>query len=86
MGEPTVTNLLELPLGEDDSPHQLWLMRLEGMGATRRTDRCTLVLDYLSENQGEGMFFFNSLHQQDQIAAILIIEEGGTHTRMDAFI
>ena len=86
MGEPTVTNPLGLPLGEDDSPHQLRLMRLEGTGATRRTDLCTLVLGYLSENRGEGMSFFNNLHQQDQIAAILIIEEEGTHTQMDAFI
>ena len=86
MGEPTATNPLGLPLGEDNSPHQLRLTRLEGMEAARRTNLCTLVLDYLSKNRGEGMFFFNSLHQQDQIAAILIIEDVGTHTRMDAFI
>ena len=86
MGEPTVTNPLGLPLGQDNSPHQLRLTRLEGMEAARRTNLCTLVLDYLSENQGEGIFFFNSLHQQDQVAAILIVEEGGTHTQVDAFI
>ena len=86
MGEPTVNNPLELPLGQDNSPHQLRLMRLEGTEVARRTNLCTLVLDYLSENQGEGMFFFNSLHQQDQVAAILIVKEGGTHTRVDAFI
>ena len=80
MGEPTAANPLGLPLGEDDSPHQLWLTRLEGTEAARRTNLCTLALDYLSENRGEGMFFFNSLHQQDQIAAILIIEDVGTHT------
>ena len=86
MGEPTAANPLGLPLGEDGSPHQLRLTRLEGTEAARRMNLCTLVLDYLSENRGEGMFFFNSLHQQDQVAAILIVEEGGTHTRVDAFI
>ena len=86
MGEPTAANPLGLPLGEDGSVHQLWLTRLEGTEAARRTNLCTLVLDYLSENRGEGMFFFNSLHQQDQVAAILIVEERGTHTRVDAFI
>ena len=80
MGEPTAANPLGLPLGEDGSPHQLRLTRLEGMEAARRTNLCTLVLDYLSENQAEGMFFFNSLHRQHQVAAILIVEEGGTHT------
>ena len=86
MGEPTTANPLGLPVGEDRSVHQVWLTRLEGTEAARRTNLCTLVLDYLSENRGEGMFFFNSLHQQDQVAAILIVEEGGTHTRVDAFI
>ena len=86
MGKPTANNPLGLPLGQDNSPHQLRLTRLEGTEAARRTNLCTLVLDYLSENQGQGMFFFNSLHQQYQVAATLIVEEEGTHTQMDAFI
>ena len=86
MVEPTENNPLGLPLGQDNSPHQLRLTRLEGTEAARRTNLCTLVLDYLSENRGQGMFFFNSLHQQYQVAATLIVEEEGTHTQMDAFI
>ena len=34
----------------------------------------------------EGMFFFNSLHQPHQVAAILIIEEENIHTRVDQII
>ena len=86
MGEPTTANPLGLPLGEDGSVHQLRLTRLEGTEAARRTNLCTLVLDHLSENRAEGMFFFNSLYRQHQIAAFLIIEKGGTNTRVDAFI
>ena len=86
MGEPATANPLELPLGEDGSVHQLWLTRLEGTEAARRTAIFTLVLDHLSENRAEGMFFFNNLHRQHQVAAILIMEEGGTHTRVDEFI
>ena len=74
-----------LPLGQDNRPHQLRLTRPDGTDATRRTNLCTLVLEHLAENQ--GTFFFNSLHQPHQVAAILIIEEDNTtHTQMDQFI
>ena len=84
MLDPTEDNLLGLPLGHDNCPHQLRLTRPEGTDAARRTNLCTLVLEHLTENQ--GTFFFNSLHQPHQVAAILIIEEENTHTQMDAFI
>merc|ERR1712239_46723 len=32
------------------------------------------------------MFFFNSLHQAHQVAAILIMEEENTYTRLEHFI
>ena len=86
MGEPTAANPLGLPVGEDGSVPQLRLTRLEGTEAARRTAICSLVLDHLSEGQAEGIFFFNNLHRQHQVAAILIMEVGGTHTRVDAFI
>ena len=75
-------NPLGLPLGQDNLPHQLWLTRPD---ATRRTNLCTLVLEYLATT--EGTFYFNSLHQPHQVVAILIIEEDDTtHARMDQFI
>ena len=86
MGESTAANPLGLPLGEDGNIPQLRLTRLEGTEAARRTAICSLVLDHLSEGQAEGIFFFNNLHRQHQVAAILIIEAGGTHTLVDAFI
>ena len=81
MMEPTDANPLGLPLGNDELPHQLWLARPEGTDAARRTNLCTLVLEHLATT--EGTFFFNSLHQPHQVVAILITEEGNTHTRMD---
>ena len=57
MGEPMENNPLGLPLGQDNRPHQLRLTRLEGTEAARRTNLCTLVLDYLSENQGRECSF-----------------------------
>ena len=85
MLEPTEENPLGLPLGQDNLPHQLRLTRPDGLDAARRTNLCTLVLEHLAAN--EGTFFFNSLHQPHQVAAILIIEEDNTtHTRMDQFI
>ena len=82
MMEPMEDNPLGLPLGQDNLPHQLWLTRPEGLDAARRTNLCTIVLEHLAAT--EGMFFFNSLHQLHQVAAILIIEEDNTtHTRMD---
>ena len=86
MGEATAANPLGLPLGEDGSIPQLRLTRLEGTESARRTAICTLVLDHLSEGQAEGIFFFNTLHRQHQVAAILILEAGGTHILVDAFV
>ena len=84
MLEPTEANPLGLPLGNDNLPHQRRLAWPEGTDAARRTNLCTLVLEHLAVT--EGMLFFNSLHQPHQVAAILITEEGNTHTRMDRFI
>merc|ERR1711895_421644 len=64
----------------------LRLTRLEGTESARRTAIYSLVLDHLSEGQAEGIFFFNNLHRQHQVAAILIMEVGSTHTQVDAFI
>ena len=86
MGESTAANPLGLLLGEDGSIPQVRLTRLEGTESARRTAICTLVLDHLSEGQAEGIFFFNALHQQHQLAAILILEPGGTHIMVDAFV
>ena len=86
MGEATAANLLGLPLGEDGSIPQLRLTRLEGKESARRTAICTMVLDHLSENQAEGIFFFNALHRQHQVVAILVQEPGGTHAMVDAFV
>ena len=85
MGEATAANPLGLPLGEDGSIPQLRLTRLEGTESARRTAICSLVLDHLSKGQAEGIFFFNNLHRQHQVAAILIQEPGGTHILVDAF-
>ena len=79
MMEPMEDNPLGLPLGQDNLPHQLRLTRPEGLDAARRTNLFTIVLEHLAAI--EGMFFFNSLHQPHQVAAILIIEEdNNTHT------
>ena len=82
--ELTEAKPLGLPLGNDNLLHQLWLTRPEGLDAARRTNLCTLVLEHLAAT--EGTFFFNSLHQPHQVAAILITEGENTHTRMDQFI
>ena len=86
MGESTAANPLGLPVGEDGNIPQLRLTRLEGTEAARRTAICSLVLDHLSEGQAEGIFFFNNLQRQHQVAAILILESGGTHILVDAFV
>ena len=86
MGEATAANLLGPPLGEDGSIPQLRLTRLEGTESARRMAICTMVLDHLSEGQAEGKFFFNALHRQHQLAAILILEPGGTPVMVDAFV
>ena len=82
--EATEDNPLALPLEDGSLPHQLRLTRPEGVDAARRTNLCTLVLEHLAAT--EGMFFFNSLHQPHQVAAILITEGDNTQTRMDRFI
>ena len=84
MLEPTEENPLGLPLGQDNLPHQLRLTLPDGLDAARRTNLCTLVLEHLAVT--EGTFFFNSLHQPHQVAAILITEGDNTHTQMDRFI
>ena len=76
MMEPMEANPLGLPLENGSLPHQLWLTRPEGLDAARRTNLCTIVLEHLVGT--EGTFFFNSLHQPHQVAAILIIEEDNT--------
>ena len=86
MGEATAANLLGLPVGKDGTIPQLRLTRLEGTESARRTAICTMVLDHLSANQAEGIFFFNALHRQHQVAAILALEPGGTHAMVDAFV
>ena len=85
MLEPMEENPLGLLSGQDNLPHQLWLTRPDGLDAAKRINLCTLVLEHLATTQ--GMFFFNSLHQPHQVAAILIIEEDNTtHAQMDQFI
>ena len=84
MMEPREANPLGLPLENGTLPHQLQLTRPEGVDAARRTNLCTPVLEHLAAT--DGMFFFNSLPQPHQIAAILITEGDNTHTRMDQFI
>ena len=86
MGEATAANPLGLPVGEDGTIPQFRLTRLEGTEPARRTALCTMVLDHLSANQAEGIFFFNALHRQHQVAAILAQEPGGTHVMVDAFV
>ena len=79
MLEPVVDNPLGLPYGQEDNRlHQLRLTQPEGTDAARRTNLCTTVLEHIAT--AKGMFFFNSLHQSHQVAAILIIEEENTHT------
>ena len=78
MMEPTEANPLGLPLENSGLPHQLWLTRPEGVDAARRTNLCTPVLEHLAAT--DGMFFFNSLPQPHQIAAILITEGDNSHT------
>ena len=84
MMEPTEANPLGLPLENGGLPHQLRLTRPEGLDAARRTNLCTLVLEHLAAT--EGTFFFNSLPQPHQVAAILITEGDNTYTLMDQFI
>ena len=86
MGEAAAANPLGLPVGEDGTVPQFRLTRLEGTEPARRTALCTMVLDHLSANQAEGIFFFNALHRQHQVAAILALEPGGTHAMVDAFV
>ena len=81
----TADNPLGLPQDQNNHPHQLWLQRPEGTEAARRTALCTPVLEHLATTK-QGMFFFNSLHQAHQVAAILITEEENTHTRLEHFI
>ena len=81
----TADNPLGLPYGQNNRPHQLWLSRPEGTEAARRTALCTTVLEHIAATE-QGMFFFNSLHQAHQVAAILITEEENTHTRLEHFI
>ena len=78
MMEPTEANPLGLPLENGSLPHQLQLTQLD---AARRTNLCTLVLEHLAAT--EGTFFFNSLPQPHQVAAILITEGDNTHAQMD---
>ena len=83
MMEPTEPNPLGLPL-ENHLPHQLRLTQPEGLDAAWRANLCTLVLEHPAAT--EGTFFFNSLPQPHQVAAILITEGDNTHTSMDQFI
>ena len=76
--EASEENPLALPMEEDGLPHQLWLTRPDRVDTTRRTNICTIVLEYLATTNGMG--FFNGLTQPYQIAAILIVEEDNAHT------
>ena len=82
--EASEDNPLALPIEEGGLPHQLRLTRPDRVDAARRTNICTIVLEYLATTHGMG--FFNGLTQPHQIAAILIIEEDNAHTRLDQFV
>ena len=81
----TVDNQLGLPRDQNNHAHQLRLRRLDGTEAARRTALCTPVLEHLAMTN-QGILFFNGIHQAHQVAAILIIEQENTHTRLEHFI
>ena len=81
----TADNPLGLPQDQNNCPHQLQLRQPEGTEAARKTALCTPMLEHLAMTN-QGIFFFNSLHQAHQVAAIPINEEENTQTRLERFI
>ena len=79
MEDIMVDNPLGLPRDQNNQAHQLQLRRPDGMDAARRTALCTPVLAYLATTN-QGIVYFNGLHQIDQLAAILLADEEGSHT------
>ena len=80
----TRDNPLNLPLEEDGQFHQLRLQRLGDQGPDRRVAQCALVLNHITRTDTTARF--NAMERALQIAALLIIEQEGSHARVDAFI
>ena len=85
MEDITVDNPLGLPRDQNNQAHQLRLRRPDGTDAARRTTLCTPVLAYLATTN-QGIAYFNGLYQIHQLAAILLADEEGSHTRLEHFI
>ena len=85
MEDITVDNPLGLPREQNNQAHQLRLRRPEGTDGARRTALCSPVLTHLA-TINQGIERFNGLQQIHQLAAILLTEEEGSHTRLDHFI
>ena len=80
----TRKNPLNLPLEEDGQFHQLRLQRLGDQGPDRRVARCAPVLNHI--NLTNAMVRFNAMERALQMAVLLIVEQEGSHARVDAFI
>ena len=85
MEDITVDNPLGLPRGQNNQVHQLRLRRPEGTDGARRATMCSPVLTHLA-TINQGIEHFNGLQQIHQLAAILLTEEEGSHTRLERFI
>ena len=77
-------NPLDLPLEQGGRPHQLRLTRINERDAERRVAVCTPAVNYITSSRATAMY--NGLDRNSQIAALLIVDEEGTHTRLDAFL
>ena len=77
-------NPLGLPLEPNGLPHQLRLVRPGDQDMGRRTALCTTAFNFLAQSGQTARF--NILERPYQIAAVLIIDEPNTFTRLEAFI
>ena len=80
----STANPLNLPLDLGGRPHQLRLTRINGQDAERRAAVCTPAINHITSTRATALF--NGLDRNSQIAALLIEDEEGTHTRLDAFL
>ena len=77
-------NPLGLPLEQGGQPYQLRLLRINEQDAERRVAVCSPAVNYITSSRATAMY--NGLDRNLQIAALLIVDEEGTHTRLDVFL
>ena len=84
MARVSKANPLGLLLDPMGQPHQLRLVRPADQNAGRRTTLCTMTFNHLMQMGQTARF--NILERPYQIAAVLIREEQGSFTRLEAFL